>query len=585
MPLRALRLLAFPTISEPIVASSLSFASTLELAAGQAWTRRVIAHTQIRTTRKRGLRTSAVLTTCNVKTEASESHGSSSSPSPSNLHKHHPNPVAGTDTSRHSFARSSKLHTKARQPLFGWCERLQREPHSFDSLPLAKGHVGTLRNVIEISSFEKGSQTNGVCEPNRRNIINAPSPSCGLPPGNLMEPKPPDNACYSQDQPLSLPPPLNPSSLYRNLLFLINDRKPSTPLPSLLDYHGRYPQFQSARSYNLLLDLSLRHRIYGTSYLLFRSIDRYGIPRNIETHRLMIQFLIQQGLWNDAWVYLDSLRKRGLLPKDEHGRQSIPFPIWITFFRISTRSPKYSTNNDQAKPELDEALKTIQAQYHFLTGLRPAQMPPLSHTHPFAIFCVIDLILKVGEKATATALAKAYLTALPRPISPNLIFGCLKIIHTLVSRKVKPGLPGYYKARKTLFTFLKLHPSLRPNSKTVLLLFNMLSKAKRCGTVAWSELIRFSDEFGPQLASRRVLRRVSHLALKEGRLDIVKLAQEKGRVTRRFSPRKRSIITRSRLSHREIYPGCGRDAQSWLRHKRTVRRKLSRLAQDQFGDH
>ena len=54
MPLRVLRLL--PTIPEPTLASSLSFVSTLQLAAGQAWTRRVAASSPIRPVRKRGVR-------------------------------------------------------------------------------------------------------------------------------------------------------------------------------------------------------------------------------------------------------------------------------------------------------------------------------------------------------------------------------------------------------------------------------------------------------------------------------------------------------------------------------------------------
>src|SRR6266545_967107 len=53
------------------------------------------------------------------------------------------------------------------------------------------------------------------------------------------------------------------TSLYRNLLYLINVRKPTASLPSLVEYHRRYTAYQSTRSYNLLLDLSLRHRQYG----------------------------------------------------------------------------------------------------------------------------------------------------------------------------------------------------------------------------------------------------------------------------------------------------------------------------------
>jgi hypothetical protein len=55
MPLRALRLLPLPTRPDATLAA-LSFASTLQLAAGQAWTRRVIAHAQPTKPGSRGIR-------------------------------------------------------------------------------------------------------------------------------------------------------------------------------------------------------------------------------------------------------------------------------------------------------------------------------------------------------------------------------------------------------------------------------------------------------------------------------------------------------------------------------------------------
>ena len=56
MPLRALRLL--PSMAETRT-SSYSFASTLQIAAGKAWTRRVMVHAPVKTTRKYGTRAAA----------------------------------------------------------------------------------------------------------------------------------------------------------------------------------------------------------------------------------------------------------------------------------------------------------------------------------------------------------------------------------------------------------------------------------------------------------------------------------------------------------------------------------------------
>lgn len=589
MPLRAFRLLAIPTISEPTVASSLSFASVLELAAGQAWTRRAIAHSPIKNARKRGLRTSAQShKACSSIYGRDESHAryfdsfslstrwelirhinsSSTSSLSLNLLPRMQN-AAVTVTSPNVFVQSSKLHTKSNQPSVIWREALQGTSSTSDPLD-ANRATEIPRQPNDHLNLERGSHadlTQSDCRP---------ALASKLPPGALAQPLSTENAYSAQDRSLNPPPPRNPDSLYHNILYLVNERQPTTPLPSLVDYHGHYPQHQSTRSYNLLLDLSLRHRLYGITYLLFRSLDRYRIARDIETHRLMIQLLIQQGLWDEAWVYLDGLLKRGLLPKDEHGRLGIPFPIWVTFFRISRRRQGH-VEDEESNIEVNKAVKTLQERYHFLQGIRPTHMPPLSRTHPFAIYCLVDLMLKTRESIAATTLVKAYFSALPRSLSPKLVFGCLKIIHSLIiTRKVKPGLGGYYDTRKRLFDFLKLHPSLRPHSKTLLLLFNLLPKAKRCGTVAWKELMRFKQEFGPQVASQRVLRRVSQLAVKEGRLDITKLIRDSKppALRRRQAP----VDLRRRLPHRVIYPGWGHEGRLWLRHRANIRRKLQDLS-------
>lgn len=68
MPLRALRLLPLPTRPDATLAS-LSFATTLQLAAGQAWTRRVIAHAQPKNAGSRGIRATTQCQMASKRTE------------------------------------------------------------------------------------------------------------------------------------------------------------------------------------------------------------------------------------------------------------------------------------------------------------------------------------------------------------------------------------------------------------------------------------------------------------------------------------------------------------------------------------
>jgi hypothetical protein len=370
------------------------------------------------------------------------------------------------------------------------------------------------------------------------------------------------------------------ASLYRNVLYLVNIRKPSAPLPSLVDYHCRYPEWQSTRSYSLLIELSLRHRQFGITEYLFRSLNQNGLSMNIESHKLMVRSLIQQGVWDEAWAYVWSLINRKLLPKDANGREAIPFTIWIEFCR---------SHKHRRKPT-GLSTTTLEEEYQLLHNITPGNMPPLQTTSPFAVFCLVDLMLRTGRHKPALFLTQAYFKSLPPFLTKKLVVGCLRLIHAHMAHiAAKPGLPKFYAVRRTLISFLQLHPSLKPTGRTLCLLFKSLQKAQKSGMIAWKQLAKFKKDWGPQVENRRVLRRVSQLALKEGRLDITKKIHEMdfaSRVDRRRRLREQSVVGRvaknapgqsRRLPHRLIYPKNGREARLWYRHRARIRLKRWRM--------
>ena len=375
--------------------------------------------------------------------------------------------------------------------------------------------------------------------------------------------------------------PTSRASLYRNLLYLIGVRKPSAPLPSLVDYHSRYPGWQSTRSYNVLIDLSLRHKQHGITAHLFRSLERNGVSMNTESHKLMVRCLVQQSMWEDAWNYVWSQIKRNSLPKDANGREAIPFSIWLEL----CRAPKKRRNPFRC----GGSSITLEEKYQYLHNITPAKVPSLETTSPFAIFCHVDLMLRTDRQKPAISLTKAYFKTLPQFLNQKAVLGCLRIIHChMAHRTTKPGLPRFFDVRRTLISFLQLNPSLRPNGRTLCLLFKSLQRAKKCGTVAWVQLAKFKKDWGPQVENRRVLRRVAQLALKEGRLDITKkihIHDFGSRVRRRTRLREESVVGRleapsqgRRLPYRLIYPRNGREARLWYRHRVRTRLKLGRLS-------
>lgn len=372
-------------------------------------------------------------------------------------------------------------------------------------------------------------------------------------------------------EPFVLTTPTSRLSLYQNLLYLVNTHRPTATMPSLVDYHRRYSDWHSTRSYNLLLDLSIRHRQYGVTEYLFRSLRLECIPLNVETHKLVVRCLVQQNMWDDAWGYVHTL-----FSGDEHG--TIPFSIWLEFCRLPKKR--------RTAPQGEGPKATLEEQFELLHNCSPTDIPPLSTTPPFAVFCLVDLMLRLGKQATAMALTESYLKALPRSLTSRSVVNCLRIIHThLAHCKVKSGLPRFYAARQMLISFLQLHPALKPNTRTLCLLFKTLQRAKRCGTVAWKQLAKFKNDWGPQVENRSVLRRVSQLALKEGRLDITQKIRKLEfvfRHHRREDGELKEVRKRRRLPYRLIYPRNGKEARMWCRHRARICVKLVRVSKKVF---
>ncbi|KDR84901.1 hypothetical protein GALMADRAFT_44846, partial [Galerina marginata CBS 339.88] len=379
--------------------------------------------------------------------------------------------------------------------------------------------------------------------------------------------------------------PTSRSSFYRHLLYLVNIRKPVLRLPVLLDYHALYPKWHSTSSYNLLLALSIRHRSHGVARQLFAGLQMNNFPKNLETHKLEIRWLISRGLWNNAWSYVKDLKNRHKLPRDKTGRMEIPYSLWLEFCRIPRRRNILRSIRNEDGEVVGNYFKTpmdqpddLQLRQRLLTKSRPKSMPTLANTPPFAVYCLVQLLLRTGNQDRGLALTKAYFKVMPRTVTTKTVLRCLAIIHAhMAATPGKDGLPKFYESRRTLFSLLKLHPQFRPSSRTLHLLLRPLRRAKRCGSIAWKVLCTFRSQWGRVIEDRRVQRRVSQLALKEGRMDVVRKVayseQSESRLRRRrlleerlvdglkkFPPRWHIIFPL-----RNLYPKNGREARLWCR--------------------
>ncbi|KAG5647636.1 hypothetical protein DXG03_008989 [Asterophora parasitica] len=398
-------------------------------------------------------------------------------------------------------------------------------------------------------------------------------------------------------------------SLYQNLLHLIFSHDPVTPLPALLDYHDLHPGLRSTRSYNLLIFLALRSGAYGTVPWLLSSMRREAILGNLETWKLRVRWLIQSGWWDKAWnEVMTTMPRTHVLAEGQKRRyqvtNALPLSIWLEFFRSLKRGTTHQrrtraqasseatedTSSSDTSPSTSESRELYLTRYHTLMNNRPTAIPDdLSQTSPRAVYSVVSIMLRLQECDKALSFTKAYFTRLPPRISASWARTCLDIIHLHIAMGFPHGgLRQLYETRRTMVSLVKLHPAFRPTSTTLFLLLAPLKDAKRCGTVALNTVRSFKSRWGAGTEDRRVRRRVATLALKEGRTDIVgailraegtsRWANATWRLMRQAVggaavPRPRRLL---RPPARRLFKRNGREERYWCGLMRRLSRKRRR---------
>jgi len=391
-------------------------------------------------------------------------------------------------------------------------------------------------------------------------------------------------------------PPQSRDELYSNLLHLIYVRKPTTRLPVLLDYHDLYPDLHSARTYNLLIRVALRYRAYGVVNRLLVLMREATIPKDLETYKLEVRYFVDRGYWKHAWTYVNKLIKNDQFPRDSDDRSQLPYKIWLELCRPPSsrlsRQRIYDKHGDTIRVcygRVVEGPEILQTRRSLLMTYAPTSVPTLAKSSPYAIYCVVKLLIRTGSGDRAADLIKAYFKAMPRTITPRATSGCLDIIHLhMISSTAKNGLPKFYDMRKRLFALLKLHPLLQPNARTLYLLLGPVLRAKYCGSVAWNLLLSFRKNWGDTIEDMRVRRRIIQCALKQGRMDVVSWINTSQKADNKHYLFQEHASTGTDMNRIDAPLGfrppltgaflrSGREARSWLRLRARIRRKKTLL--------
>ncbi|PPQ62764.1 hypothetical protein CVT24_000458 [Panaeolus cyanescens] len=564
MPLHALRLLSTSIVPEGTSIATLSFTDTLQLAAGRAWSRRV--STQSRANIPPRKRATRVSTQPQRSTE--DSGPSTLKPAGYFSKQRQKKWDVRTQSLARDADRGKDAGIRTILPLGNDCcpNVVYFDPETIDSKVNQRHPAHDSRDNSEYYDIFDVIPTNVM--PHVLTQVSESDPCIGKSP--------------------TIPAPTSQLSLHRNLLFLLQKPKPPPSLPSIIDYYNLFPQWHSTRSCNLLIHLALRNRSFGVVRRLLASFRESKLHKNTETYRLEIRWLVLRGKWDEAWSYANRVKE------DISPQGHIPFPIWLELCRIHDRPyPKYTPSKDNQdfviSPQKHGAdLSLFRSHHETLRRHLSPSMPPLSSTSPFAIRTIVQLMVKSGHRDNAMELAQNYLKSLPPQLSPRISDGSLNIIHALMmSVPSKNGLPKFYESRSTLVSLMNFNSSLRPTPRTLYMLLQPLFRAKKSGTVAWDTLQSFKSQWGHHFAAdRRVLRRISQLALKEGRLDIVnKISrmEELDRLSRQRQLKEQDAMNSleisstnpySRPALKRIYTKNGREARLWFRHRIRIRRNL-----------
>lgn len=399
-------------------------------------------------------------------------------------------------------------------------------------------------------------------------------------------------------------PPKSKNALYQNLLYLITHHDVLPSLPALIDYHDMYPKSQSARSYNLLIGLALRHTNYGSAQWLLRSMKVNGVHPNLETSKHRVRWLVQTGCSREAFKFVKSLSSdneshAGSDKQQLRRQQKKILPVWLELFRPVKGRSIHKATSEERRNKNQSSRKSLPpaATSHILRCPQLLELKSLitsetlSEMSPGLAYHMIRFLLQVGDTSAARSMTNTYLSNLPRRLPRHLARSCLHIAHLHLTHdcSTNKGLARFFEIRRTLVDILKQHNGIRPTSTTLLLLLAPLRRAKRCGTIAWKVLNSFKPQIRRKIVDSRVRRRVIMLADKEGRTDIIekirpyersfRLARYLWRMERdvlggrKLSPYKRLL----RSSQGMVFRQNGKDLHAWhLLRRRTLSRTIVR---------
>jgi hypothetical protein len=329
----------------------------------------------------------------------------------------------------------------------------------------------------------------------------------------------------------SLPRPSTPNVLSQNISRLIRHIKPIPTLPAVVDYHASFPELHSTHSYNLLLAFAIDHAAYAVFRSILDTMRAALIPRNLQTSKLEIRYLVHTDSWDQAWK---RAQEHPCHPQPSRGEE-IPLPVWLEMFGMPRKAHVRQSERGMKQEEDDhppegtrlasrQESKTWNRRLRLLLDSAPAEMTDFAGVDAYTIRSVVWCLLRLQYREEALSITEAYFRSLPLTLTVKDSARCTAILNLHVSfGALGKGLAKFNATQTILQSLFDANPALRPDSNTLFLLLGPLRHAKWCATKAQSVVKEFCARWGDGILDNRVKRRVVTLALKGGRPDIAEM--------------------------------------------------------------
>ncbi|KAI8980748.1 hypothetical protein BD414DRAFT_493175 [Trametes punicea] len=315
-------------------------------------------------------------------------------------------------------------------------------------------------------------------------------------------------------QPSMIPNPTSPQDLVANLTIAITADPPAM-LSRLLPYHAAHQDLHSTASFNLLIKFAIRRASFGTVKDLLGRMLHEGIPGDVETRALRVRSMVRTGYWREAWGEEMARMK-------EDGKE-MPLPVWLEFFgevkQGAIQVPPVTQGRKSGALQPPEP-SVIAGRLDALMKHPPLVTPAdLERVPPRVVYAIVRSFVGQGRRSAAAKLTAEYFATLPHDLDEEWQRSCLSIIHLHMKPGPKRNLNEHYAICKTLFGFLNMHHSFRPNSTTLFFLLGSLRWTRDCGKRADAVVRSFVKHWGPDMVDDAVRRRVASYWLRQRKVD------------------------------------------------------------------